>query len=284
MTKDARANRDEKVIEEFGMEWTKYDQTGADERDLEMQFDSYFSIFPWGSLKEGCVGYDLGCGSGRWDAYLAPRVGQLHCLEPSADALAVARKRLSGFSNVTLHQCGVEALPFPDSSMDFGVSLGVLHHVPDTGQGIRECARVLKRDAPFLVYLYYNFENRPAWFRALWWVSNLMRRGICRLPFRLKAAVTTLIATFVYYPLARGSAMLERIGVSKAVVDVIPLSSYRNWSFYWMRTDALDRFGTRLEKRFSREDIRRMMTDAGLVNISFKEGRPMWTALGYKAE
>ena len=57
-------------------------------------------------------------------------------------------------------------MPLAPGSMDFGYSLGVLHHVPDTLAGIKACAKALKPGAPFLVYLYYAFDNRPAWFRC----------------------------------------------------------------------------------------------------------------------
>jgi hypothetical protein len=50
-----------------------------------------------------------------------------------------------------------------------------------------------------------------------------------------------------------------------------------------MRTDALDRFGTRLEQRFSRAEIERMMTNAGLSGINFSEREPFWVAVGRKA-
>jgi hypothetical protein len=50
-----------------------------------------------------------------------------------------------------------------------------------------------------------------------------------------------------------------------------------------MRTDALDRFGTRLEQRFSRNDIELMMNEAGLVGIVFSERAPFWVACGHKA-
>ena len=50
-----------------------------------------------------------------------------------------------------------------------------------------------------------------------------------------------------------------------------------------MRTDALDRFGTRLEQRFTREEIEIMMQDAGLENIEFSNSKPFWVAVGYKS-
>ena len=49
-----------------------------------------------------------------------------------------------------------------------------------------------------------------------------------------------------------------------------------------MRTDALDRFGTRLEQRFTRNKIDEMMRAAGLERIIFSEAEPYWCAVGFK--
>ena len=48
-----------------------------------------------------------------------------------------------------------------------------------------------------------------------------------------------------------------------------------------MRNDALDRFGTRVEHRFTADQIRKMMSDAGLERIVFSQDA-FWCALGYK--
>jgi hypothetical protein len=50
-----------------------------------------------------------------------------------------------------------------------------------------------------------------------------------------------------------------------------------------MRTDALDRFGTRLEKRFTTKQIRDMMERAGLEDIVFSQTVPYWCAVGRKS-
>lgn len=60
-----------------------------------------------------------------------------------------------------------------------------------------------------------------------------------------------------------------------------PLASYRNLGFYVMRTDALDWFGTRLEKRFTKLEIKSMIEHACLENIAFSDGMPFWCAVGY---
>jgi ubiquinone/menaquinone biosynthesis C-methylase UbiE len=267
-----------RVVDGFGKEWQKFDHAELEGPELQSLFEQYFSIFPWSSLPPEATGFDLGCGTGRWAHFVAKRVAHLDCIDASAAAIEIARRNLRTHSNCSFYCASVEAMPLPDGSADFGYSLGVLHHVPNTEQGIRECARKLKPGAPLLLYLYYAFDNRPRWFRAIWRLSDLIRRVISALPFVMRSPVCDLIAAVVYWPFARVSKLIEKLGVK---VDHVPLSAYRNRRFYSMRTDALDRFGTRVEKRFTRQQIRWMMEAAGLGRIAFSE-MPYWCAVGYR--
>ena len=271
-------NVDVKTVEGFGDEWTRFDQSELSEQELSKIFESYFSIFPWHVLPENAEGFDLGCGSGRWAKMVAPKVGRLHCIDPSV-ALNVAHKNLAQFKNCEFHRAAVDAIPLEDGSMDFCYSLGVLHHVPDTQAGIEACVKKLKPGAPFLLYLYYSFDNRPWWFRSIWWQSNLLRSVVSRLPHGLRYFSSQCLALFVYLPLAKFALMAEKLGVN---VRNFPLSAYRKLSFYTMRTDALDRFGTRLEQRFSREQIKAMMEKSGLERVEFSSRVPFWCAVGYR--
>jgi ubiquinone/menaquinone biosynthesis C-methylase UbiE len=276
------SNLDADTVAGFGLEWTRYDQTGMPAEEVQRQFEAYFRVFPWAQLPQGAVGFDVGCGSGRWARLASERVGALHCVDASDEALTVARRNLAERPNCQFHHASVDALPFADGSMDFGYSLGVLHHVPDTAAGIRSCAAKLKPGAPLLLYLYYAFDNRPVWFRRLWQVSDRGRRFISALPPRPKLLATRAIAAGVYWPLARGAALAEKAGVPEPLIDTWPLSQYRASSFYTMRTDALDRFGTRLEQRFTRDQIRSMMEAAGLERITFSDEPPHWCVVGFK--
>lgn len=273
------SNIDRKTVDGFGEEWAAFDQTDLPPEEHQRLFDEYFSVFPWDKLPQNAEGFDLGCGSGRWAELVAKRAGTLHYIDPSEKALAVARRRLQGQENAIPHLAGVDAIPLADGSQDFGYSLGVLHHIPDTQAAMAGCVAKLKPGAPFLVYLYYRFDNRPTWFRTLWRASDGMRRVISALPFPLRKGVAAGIAAGIYLPLAKGAKLAEKCG---AKVDNFPLSFYRNTSFYTMRTDALDRFGTRLEHRFTKAEIVTMMTACGLEHIKFRDGEPYWTACGIK--
>jgi SAM-dependent methyltransferase len=271
-------NLDPETVASFGDEWSRFDQTGMNAEEIQKVFAEYFAVFPWASLPSKAEGFDMGCGSGRWARWVAPRVGRLHCIDPSS-AIEVARMNLIEIRNVEFHRTSVDEPSLTPGSMDFGYSLGVLHHVPDTAEAIRSCSALLKPGAPLLLYLYYAFDNRPTWFRVLWQVSDVVRRIVHRLPSGFKRVVTDVIAVCVYWPLARLSGALEMLGFR---VHGIPLSYYRKHTLYTMRTDARDRFGTPLEQRFTRVQIEKMMLDAGLDEIRFSDAAPYWCAVGRK--
>lgn len=204
----------------------------------------------------------------------------MHLVDPSEKSLLVSRQNLSGFSNIEFHLASASDLPFPDCYLDFAYSLGVLHHTPNTFEAICNIVTKLKPHAPLLLYLYYAFDNRGLSYRLLWSASDLLRRLISRLPFQIKIAFTQILAFLVYWPLARAALIAERIGVCP---KKWPLSFYRDKPIYVLQTDALDRFGTRLEKRFTRTEIRNMMEGAGLTDIRFSEHEPFWCAVGIRS-
>ncbi len=274
------SNLDERTVQSFGREWSRFDQSEVQEAELSSIFEQYFRLFPWQRIPPEAKGFDAGCGSGRWARFVAPRVGVLNCVDASPEALEVAKRNLQPFKNSVFHQCSVMNLPFAENSMDFGYSLGVLHHVPDTEASLAACARVLKKGAPFLVYLYYAMDNRPWWFRSLWRASNGIRHLVAALPEKPKNIVCDTIALTVYWPLARFAKAAEFFG---GRVSNFPLASYRNRSLYTMRTDSRDRFGTPLEQRFSASQIREMMEAAGLTEVRLADTEPYWCAVGFKA-
>ncbi len=273
-------NIDARTVSGFGDEWTRFTQAELDQSQKQQIFDDYFRIFPWHLLlPNGGTGADIGCGSGRWAMVVAPRVAMLHLLDASREALEVAKNNLKGIGNVQFHHASVGDIPLADESLDFAYSLGVLHHVPDTQRAVEAIARKLRSGAPFLLYLYYAFDNRPIWYRLLWKMTNRVRLLVSKLPYLLKYFVTQLIAVGVYWPLARMAKLLDLIG---CLPNSWPLSYYRDKSFYTIRTDAFDRFGTSLEKRFSRNEILEMMGKAGFEKIRFSDSAPYWCAVGIK--
>jgi ubiquinone/menaquinone biosynthesis C-methylase UbiE len=264
-----------KVVKDFGNEWKRFDQSIVKKSELKNIFDQYFNIFPLKELNKNLIGFDLGCGSGRWAKFIAPKVKKLNCIDPSAEAISVAKKNLINFKNINYINSEVNKKILIKNSQDFGYCLGVLHHIPDTLNGIKVCSMMLKKNAPFLIYLYYKFDNRNFLFKSLWKISDFLRFLICFLPFNIKKLFTDFLALLIYYPLAKLSYVIDKFGIK---TSSIPLSFYKNKSFYTMRTDSLDRFGTKLEKRFTKSEIENLLSMAGFKDIKFSEKTPFWVA------
>ena len=277
-------NLDLQVTRGFSREWSAFrqDSDHLSQQQRQAIFNDYFRIFPWHLLPAGGgVGLDVGCGTGRWSVLVAPRVQHLHLLDASAEALSVAKQNLRSMNNVSYHLDSVAAIPLPPKSLDFAFSLGVLHHVPDTEAAIAAMADKLKPNAPFLIYLYYALDNRPIWYRLFWRITDLARLIVSRLPHPLRLAISQTVAALIYWPLARVARFVAQRGRS---ASALPLSYYADKSFYVMRTDAYDRFCTRLEKRFRRSEIERMLMRAGFKDITFSDKQPFWCAVGIRSD
>ena len=272
-------NADKKTIDSFGEEWQAFH--GFSDKDIQSLGDKYFDIVTPGMLNTKSNVVDIGCGSGRFIKYLKGRYAHITGIDPSP-AIFAADELLGEDPNVTLVQASTDNIPFPDHHFDFGYSLGVLHHIPDTAKALNDCVKKIKPGGYFLLYLYYSLDNRSVFFKIIFWISNLLRAVVSRMPAGMKKFTCDLLAVLLYMPFVGLSRLLKALGVSKKVREKIPLHGYEDQSFYVIRNDSLDRFGTPLEHRFSRRQMEQMMLDAGLKDIKFSEEIPFWHAVGQK--
>lgn len=120
-------------------------------------------------LAEGRV-LEVGIGSGLNLPYYGPGVRLLIGIDPSAELLAKARRRLPSLScAVNLVQASVQAVPLPSDSVDVAVMTWTLCSVPDPGRALRELRRVL-RPAGRLLFIEHGLAPEAGvrrWQRRL---------------------------------------------------------------------------------------------------------------------
>jgi|CXWL01.1.fsa_nt_gi SAM-dependent methyltransferase len=276
----SRKNIDDSVVESFGEEWKKF-HTFSDE-ELKELGDKYFDIVTDKIVDKSAYCIDIGCGTGRWSKYLSDRAGFIEAIDPS-DAIIVADKLLKDIENIRLTKASTDNIPFADESFDFGMSVGVLHHIPDTQKALSDCVQKIKKGGFFYVYLYYALDNRGRFFKILFSFVNFLRRVISSLPHRLKKFFCDVIAVTLYMPIVLLGRLIKKIGFKK-LASKLPLSGYHDRSFFIIRNDALDRFGTKLEQRFSKAQITDMMKISGLDEIIISENFPYWHAVGKRVK
>jgi SAM-dependent methyltransferase len=115
----------------------EFERTGQGDADLVGRF-----------LSGGEDVLDIGCGIGRIEKYLAPRVREMWAVDVSGEMIARARRRLAGLSNVHLRE--VENAEFLSSfeaeRFDLVFSFLVLQHLDreDAFLYLRDAFRVLR--------------------------------------------------------------------------------------------------------------------------------------------
>ena len=271
-------NIDRKVVDEFGEEWLKFFE--HDDDLVKKGGEEYFDILNNEIINPKSYVLDVGCGTGRWTKYLASRVGFIEAVDPS-NAIFAADKLLGKTGNVRLSKASIETLPFADETFDFVMSIGVLHHIPNTRQALTDCVKKVKGGGYFFVYLYYNLEGRGFFYKTLFKTSNLVRRIVSQLPGKIKHFVCDILAIIFYMPFILAGRFIKFLGF-KDLAKRMPLHGYQNRSLFMIRNDTLDRFGTRLEQRFSAKQIIEMMESAGLADIVISPGIPLYHAVGRK--
>ena len=271
-------NLDQKVIDDFGLEWVAFDFSENESSvALDAQFLAYCAPIDLKQFNvKTSVAADFGAGSGRWSARLLPYFSLIYVLEPSDGANKVLKNKFKDETRIRILQETVGGNSIPNESLDLAMSLGVLHHIPDTGLAIKDVASKIKSGGIFLCYLYYKLENKPLHYRGLFWASNSLRWVISRLPHAMRRLIARIIAGLIYLPLARTAKLLSNAGKN---VSNFPLHHYANMPFVMLQNDALDRFGTRLEQRFSKKEIAEMLGNAGfeLSTLKFSDVEPYWT-------
>jgi len=276
--RDKDENLDQGVIDGFGHEWAAFDYAETETAEaLDAQFAAYCAPLDLGQFNPATsVAGDFGAGSGRWSSRLAPYFSLVYALEPSDGASRVLKSKFTNDAKIVVLQETVGANSIPVASLDLAMSLGVLHHIPDTELAIKDVSRSIKPGGIFLCYLYYNLENKPMYYKVIFKGVNIVRQVISASPQKVRRLSATVIAALVYWPLARLSKVLSKLGRD---TSNLPLHHYADMPFVMLANDALDRFGTSLEQRFSKAEITEMLraADFDLSTLKFSEIEPFWT-------
>lgn len=275
---DSDPNIDLDVVKSFGEEWKKFDYENSKlNDDLDLQFQAYSLPLDLSKFDPSLsVAADFGAGSGRWSSRLTPYFSLVYVLEPSDGANLVLKNKFSNDPRIVVLKETVGTNSIPMASLDLAMSLGVLHHIPNTGLAIKDVSRRVKPGGTFLCYLYYSLENKPSYYKLIFRGVNGVRRIISKFPRRIKHFATSIIAALIYWPLARFSKVLNKFGINTSNV---PLHHYAEMPFVMLANDALDRFGTSLEQRFSKAEITEMLrlADFDISTLKFSDVEPFWT-------
>jgi SAM-dependent methyltransferase len=117
----------------------------------------------WGSLAPKKRALDIGCGIGRMEEALSPKLGEIHAIDVSEKMIAAARRRCKGLRNVVLSTCsGLDLRGLPDEWFDLVFAVDSFPYLVQSGMPLvathfAEAARVLRPKGEFVIL---NFSYR----------------------------------------------------------------------------------------------------------------------------
>ena len=147
---NSERNIDKKTVDSFGEEWSSFN-TFSD-KEINLLGNEYFDIVTEKMLNANSIMADFGCGSGRFSKFWQNKVKKIFAIDPS-NAVFAADKLIGKDENVEIIQASISDLPFEDNFFDFGMSIGVLHHIPDTKMALNDCVKKIKKGGYFYLYL-----------------------------------------------------------------------------------------------------------------------------------
>jgi len=143
--------------EAFNYMWPRNTKKGNFEISLKMaksRVNQIVSMIPENWMNGKSI-LDVGCGPGRYiSAFLDYKPAKAVGLDMGLEIIRENKRRFTSQPYVQFLTGHLGALPFEDSSFDFVVSAGVIHHASDPiEKTIREHARVLAKNGYFFIYI-----------------------------------------------------------------------------------------------------------------------------------
>lgn len=223
---------------------------------------------------DGCTVLDVGTGSGRHAAQAAAHGAHVAAVDLGA-SIDVARRNVP--DDVLTVQADAERLPFEPQSFDFVMSLGVLHHLPDTEHALRNVARYARPGGLVHVYLYWVPERHG--HRILLAGVTAVRRATVRMPHRLLHLLCYPLAAALHVLFVLPQRALREAPHGRRLAAALPLKTYADYPFGVLVNDQFDRFSAPLERRFTRAQVAAMLEDAGLEEVTVVPNHG-WVARG----
>jgi ubiquinone/menaquinone biosynthesis C-methylase UbiE len=235
----------------FSFEWMKHSRTQIDDKESMKVFKQ-----KTGFTKEDFKGklvLDAGCGAGRYTR-VAKLLGAKVVAVDMSESVDVARQNTLKMDNVNIIRADINYLPFKDNIFDCIVSIGVLHHTPNTKKAFDSLPRLLKSGGKLAIWVYSN-ESFGA--KAFNFITSFYRLVTTRMPRQWLYKLCKL-AVPLYY--------LHRIPVlGYLTIALFPCSLHPVAE--WRVLDTFDWFSPKYQHKHSYREVMGWFREQGLIDI-----------------
>ena len=117
------------------------------------------ALADYAAVRSGQRVIDVGCGPGALTGELVKRLGasSVAAIDPSEPFVAAVRRRFPG---VDARHASAERIPFDDAAFDAALAQLVVHFMTDPVAGLREMARVVRKDGAIAACVWDHGSGR----------------------------------------------------------------------------------------------------------------------------
>lgn len=263
-----------RTIKDFGNQWLIHGSLDDDYWTSDQMFRDHFEgqSLPFSSLSESVV-VDIGSGSGRILKMLSRYQPKLMFgVEPS-HGFDVLLKNTRDIPNLKLINLPAEKFQL-ETQADFAFSFGVIHHIPNPNEALKNIYRQLSDKGTFIMWVYGIENNR------IYVAIQVVFRQIFRLVPDLVLDRVSLGITFL---------LDVYLLISKSVFkSSLPLTLYLDRLFSKCgRTQkkyiVFDQLNPAYSKYYKKKEVIELLTAAGFSSIKmFHRHSYSWTAIAQK--
>jgi uncharacterized protein YbaR (Trm112 family) len=186
---------------------------------------------------------DAGCGSGEKTKVLASLCPKQNVvgLDLGVESLEKAIGQFGDMPNLDYVQGNIMEPPFKQRQFDYGMSLGVLHHTPNTRKAFALFRGLLKQETTLVIWIYPTYWEGPEW-RMPYFARDFITFGQ---GYRMPTSLLRLIAHSIvigFYPIVQFffKKCYRRIGRDLPFFDVDRMSrKERYWAQMFYCFDTL---------------------------------------------
>jgi len=185
-------------------------------------------------------------------------------------------KKTSHLNIVTIVQGDIFHLPFADKKIDFVISHGVIHHLPDPEKGFKKLIPAVKEGGEIFIWVYGKDPIVP--------VIELLRKILHKTPKFITKAISWFFAILLLFFKIVYLA-LNKIPGCKKLAERVPYKQYAVRNFYEMHCTVMDKLFVPVVNYYDKPELELWFKSANLKNISItsRDGNS-WSCYGVKQE
>ncbi|CUW38082.1 conserved protein of unknown function [Magnetospirillum sp. XM-1] len=255
----------------FGFQWNKWRALQIDRLSgHQLSAGRFFGDSGWDpAWLEGKLILDAGCGAGRFSDVAASAGARVIACDLSSAVNACRETTAAWDGRVQPIQASIFDLPLRRGIFDGVFCMGVIQHTPDPKRLMSGLPAFLKPGGR-LAYNFYEADFWP-WLQGIKYALRLVTP---HLPTGATLALSRALVR-VFFPLTAAFARLPVFRTLNVMIPICPVHDSvltPEQRYAWTVLDTFDWYSPRYEKRQKHKEVIRLLTDAGMTEVTGRAG------------